>query len=247
MMHPLGKAETLVARTARALGELSLEHAAGDFLGAEEELLHRLGVSRPTLRQAAKIAENNRLVAVRRGVRGGIYAARPDANDAIGTLARFLRLRGAELKDVMAVSRLVLEEAAALSCDCPDEALRHKLLVHLERIDDCPDDTVRGTIERETAFAGLIAAMSGNPVMEVVIAIGFSFGMEEERSRLFDNPRFRAESRNMQRELCRAILDHDGDIARLLMRRRTDAFVRWLTDNGPATEFPPDMTAKPPG
>ena len=61
-MYQTVHAESLVARTARELAELSLAHEDGDFIGAEDDLLSRLGVSRPTLRQAAKIAENDRLI-----------------------------------------------------------------------------------------------------------------------------------------------------------------------------------------
>lgn len=229
-MHPLAKPETLVARTARALGELSLDTEEGTFLGAEEELLHRLGVSRPTLRQAAKIAENDRLIAVRRGLRGGFYATRPDANDAIRALARYLRLKGTRLGDVMAVSRLVLQEAAALACACRDDTLRAQLARHVDDLNHVADDSIAATIARESTFAQLIAQMSGNPMIEVVMGIGFSFGMQEERSRLFDEPANRARSRQMQQELCRVILAGDADIARLMMGRRTEAFVGWLTE-----------------
>lgn len=227
-MHAPAKKETLVSCTARALGELSLEHDAGAFLGAEEDLLARLGVSRPTLRQAAKIAENDRLITVRRGLRGGFYATRPDADDAIRALARFLRLRGARLADTVAVSRLVLEEAVALACNCGDEDLRDALAAHLRGLDGPARDGVAEAIAGETAFAELISRMSGNPVIEVVVAIGFSFGMQEESSRLLREAGQREASREMRRGLCLAVLARDAEIARLLMRRRTEAFVGWL-------------------
>src|SRR3546814_4388112 len=91
------RAETLASRTARALADLSLAAAPGDHLGAEDDLLQRFGVSRPTLRQAAKLVERDRLISIRRGIKGGYFAERHDARDAIQSLARFLRLRGATL------------------------------------------------------------------------------------------------------------------------------------------------------
>lgn len=84
MVNPLSDiGSSRVAHTARLLAALSLATGAGDFLGAEDELLARLGVSRPTLRQAAKIVENERLISVRRGTKGGLYAARPDVADVL--------------------------------------------------------------------------------------------------------------------------------------------------------------------
>jgi len=174
MQHTI-HAESLVARTARTLSQISLESENGEFLGAEDDLLVRLGVSRPTLRQAAKIAENDRMISVRRGIRGGFYASRPDADDAIRTLARFLRLRGATLSDIMTVSRRISEEAAALASACQDAGLRARLEEFMARIDQ--NDTPATVIAADSELARLVAAMSGNTVIELVMAIGYSFGM----------------------------------------------------------------------
>src|SRR3546814_19662953 len=107
-----GRAETLAGRTARALADLSLAAAPGDHLGAEDDLLQRFGVSRPTLSQAAKLVERDRLISIRRGIKGGHFAERPDARDAIKSLARFLRLRGATRGAVTQVTSPVSEGAA---------------------------------------------------------------------------------------------------------------------------------------
>ena len=92
----MNQSHTLVAKTARRLAELSLASDAGAYLGAEADLLQQLEISRPTLRQAAKIVESDRLISVRRGVKGGFYAERPNAQDAIKALARYLRMNGAQ-------------------------------------------------------------------------------------------------------------------------------------------------------
>ena len=152
--------ETLVARTAHELARLSMDAEDGAFLGGEDELLGKLGVSRPTLRQAAKIVENDRLISVRRGIRGGVYAARPDAQDAIRTLARYLRLRGATLADILVVSRQVSEEAVALACGCMDTALRDRLEAFGATIEE--NDTPAAIIKAEGDLVSLVAQMSGN-------------------------------------------------------------------------------------
>lgn len=217
---------TLVSRTAKELARISMEQEEGAFIGAEEDLLRRLGVSRPTLRQAAKIAENDRLIDVRRGIRGGFYASRPSADDAIRTLARFLRLRGATLAQIMDVSRLVAERAAELASGCQDPALRARLRAFLDRIDQ--NDTRAALIEAEAELVRLIAAMSGNPTIELVMAIGYSFGMDEENSDLFRDSERRQMARKFQRDLVAAILEGDADIARLMMKRRAAAIAEWV-------------------
>jgi GntR family transcriptional regulator, transcriptional repressor for pyruvate dehydrogenase complex len=225
-MQPTGFAETLVLRTARELSKLSLEHEDGAFIGAEDELLARLSVSRPTLRQAAKIAENDRLISVRRGIKGGFYASRPDAEDAIRTLARYLRLNGATLLDIMAVSRLVAEEAAGLACLCADAALRESLTKFAAGIDQA--DSAAALIVAESRLARLVSQMSGNPAIELVMAIGYSFGMEEQSTTLYRTPEHREVARKLQHGLCQAILDRDADVARLMMRRRSAIMANWI-------------------
>lgn len=225
MQHVI-HAESLVARTARALSQLSQESADGEFLGAEDDLLARLGVSRPTLRQAAKIAENDRMISVRRGIRGGFYASRPDANDAIRTLARYLRLKGASLLDIMAVSRPVSEEAAVLACSCEDEAERAALRRFAAGIDHA--DTPGALIEAEAQMAKLISRMSRNPAIELVMAIGYSFGMQEQGMVLYHDAEQREQARKLQLALCEAILDRDAELARLMMRRRATTMAGWI-------------------
>lgn len=225
MSQPV-QAETLVARTARDLATISLEHENGAFIGAEDDLLARLGVSRPTLRQAAKIAENDRLISVRRGIKGGFYASRPDAQDAIRTLARFLRLKGAKLSDILAVSRLVSEEAGMLACRCENQDLREKLARFAGRIDE--NDSPAALIGAEAELVQIIAEMSGNPAIELVMAIGFSFGMDEQRGGLYRSTEHRETARKLQLQLCQAILDRDPDIAGVLMRRRSAVMQQWI-------------------
>jgi len=220
--------ETLVERTAEALGELSMEAQEGAFLGAEDDLLQKLGISRPTLRQAAKIAQNNCLITVRRGIKGGFYAARPDAADAISTLVRFLRIRGASMNHVLSVSRSVSEQAAGLAADCRDPELRQQMMDFAASIDD--NDTPETIIRAESTLAKIIAQMSGNPVIELVMAIGYSFGREEQAVALYRLPEDRAQARKLQHDLCRSILYDDADVAALMMRRRSDRVEEWISD-----------------
>lgn len=218
--------ETLASRTARALVSLSLAAEPGDYLGAEGDLLGRLGVSRPTLRQAAKMVERDRLISVRRGTNGGFFAERPDARDAIQSLARFLRIRGASLADVIQVTRPISEEAAVGAARLRTDDDVARLREFVATID--ARDTPRELIVAEVEMARMLARMSGNPVVELVMEIGYSFGLDERGSDLYADADRRERTRAMQRSLCNAIIDGDADIARLMMRRRSEQFDAWL-------------------
>jgi len=222
------RTETLASRTARALADLSLAAAPGDHLGAEDDLIQRFGISRPTLRQAAKLVERDRLISIRRGIKGGYFADRPDARDAIQSLARFLRLKGATLGNVIQVTRPVSEEAAVAAATRRNDADVERLRAFLATVDD--RDTPRDLIAAEVELARLIAGISGNPVVELVMEIGYSFGLDEEGSDLYGDPDRRARTRAMQRSLCQAIIDGDPEVARLMMNRRSRQFDEWLGD-----------------
>lgn len=224
------RTETLASRTARALADLSLAAAPGDHLGAEDDLIQHFGISRPTLRQAAKLVERDRLISIRRGTKGGYFAERPDARDAIQSLARFLRLKGATLGHVIQVTRPVSEEAAVAAAERRSGADVERLRAFVATIDN--RDTPRDLIAAEVELGRLIAGMSGNPVVELVMEIGYSFGLDEEGSDLYAAPDRRARTRAMQRSLCQAIIDGDPEVARLMMNRRSRQFDEWL--GGPA-------------
>lgn len=225
--------ETLASRTARALANLSLAADPGAYLGAEDDLLGRFGISRPTLRQAAKMVERDRLISIRRGIKGGYFAERPDARDAIQSLARFLRIKGATLADVIHVVRPVSEEAVAAAARRRTDTDVARIRDFLAALDE--RDSPRDMIAAELEMSRLIADMSGNPVVELVMEIGYSFGREENGD-LYADPGRRAYTRDMQRKICLAIIDGDADIARLMMRRRSEQFDAWLSSPVAAQE-----------
>lgn len=219
-------ADTLVARTARALSALSLAEQEGSYLGAEDDLLARLGVSRPTLRQAAKIVESDRLISVRRGLRGGFYAERPNAADAIRSLARYLRLNGASLADIVQVTRPVSEEACALAAVNATDSQRERMLSFAAQIDT--RETRLDIVAAETALGRMIAEMSGNPAIQLITEISFAFGMEEQDLGFFASEADRAEAKRTQHAICDAILARDPDVARVMVRRRGAMINGWL-------------------
>ena len=221
---------TLVANVVQLLEELSLAHEEGEPLGAEDALLARFGVSRPTLRQAAKVAEAERLISVRRGLRGGFYAARPDAFDAIRAPARYLRLHDATLRHMHAVSRLLAPEIAALAAACDDEAMIAELkALHGELVGrDGEADSVRAMIESETTLGSIMVRMTLNPVMALINQISFAFGNLERDLKFYREAADRRETRRLQLAMCEALLAHDEAAARAVAIERIALVAGWI-------------------
>lgn len=238
---PRGRSDSLVVRTARALADLSLAATDGAYLGAENDLLEKLGISRPTLRQAAKIVESDRLIVVKRGLKGGFFATRPDARDAIRAPALYLRMNGAQIGHVHAVTRLISEEAAAEAARCNDPALRAQLAALRASIesDAVADETPAEVIQRETELARLLGEMSGNPAILLFMEIVYAFGFLSKNLKFYHRAEDRLANRIRQRGLCDAVLSQDVDVARLMMRRRSDLVSGWIA------EFNVDSGASP--
>src|ERR1700710_1142318 len=105
------KTAELVAGTLRRMvvdGQLK----DGDFLPNEAELMAHFGVSRPTLREAVRVLESERLVEVRRGSRTGARVRVPGPEIVARPAGLLLELSGATIGDVR-VARSGIEPLAA--------------------------------------------------------------------------------------------------------------------------------------
>ena len=224
-------AETMVARTVRRLIDLSLGSVEGAHLGSQNDLLTQFGVSRPTLRQAAKVVESGRLITVRRGVNGGVFASRPVAADAVQAPALFLRLQNIDIVHAHDTVRLLLTHAAGLAATCEDAALRARLAAFGAQVARraATPETPAEAAETETAIAKLMAEMSGNPALQLFIDILFTFGPFTRWSPLRDMPAAdQNERRRLLWHLCDAILTRDAAAAADICGRRSDLAARSL-------------------
>ncbi|PVX63321.1 UNVERIFIED_ORG: GntR family transcriptional regulator [Nocardia globerula] len=84
----------------------------GDHLPHEAELMEHFSVSRPTLREAVRVLEAERLVEVRRGSRTGARVCVPGPEIVARPASLLLELSGATVSDVL-VAREAIEPAAA--------------------------------------------------------------------------------------------------------------------------------------
>lgn len=156
---PAPKAASLVAAQIRkqiVMGEL----AEGDTLPSEAEMVKRLGVSRPTLRQAFRILETEHLIVVQRGSRGGGTVFRPSTKLAGRYLSDLLRYRTTTLRDVLA-AQLMIEPAAVgqVARDRDDDIVeRLQKLVSEGAGED-------GAAESAGDFHVELVSLVGNPVL----------------------------------------------------------------------------------
>jgi GntR family transcriptional regulator, transcriptional repressor for pyruvate dehydrogenase complex len=167
------KTAELVARTLRRMivdGRLE----DGDFPPHESELMAHFQVSRPTLREAVRVLESERLVEVRRGSRTGARVRVPGPEIVARPAGLLLELSGATLADVM-TARIAIEPAAAklLAESGTDDA--HEELDRLVR--QIPDAWETGDLARASAHLHRrMVELSGN------VTLGMIAGMLHEIS-----------------------------------------------------------------
>lgn len=120
-MSDRGKTAIRVA-TERLRG-LSLAADDGALLGSEDALVARLGFSRSTVRQVARLLEREGLLKVRKGPNGGYFAARPDAETIQAAVSAYLETLEMDREDVTAIaSALWVEVVRKAAANHSDEA-----------------------------------------------------------------------------------------------------------------------------
>jgi len=223
-----------VAWVVRQLESLSLRHEEGELIGSEPVLLERLGISRPTLRQAAKVAAAARMISVRPGLHGGYYAARPTAKDSIRMPARYLRLQGATLRHVHEVSVELFPGLAALATKCENERLWAELTALRAALAKRPGETedIRGMIESEVALGTVLAEMTENPLRLLIHHILIEFGDLEQELKFYRDEGDRRCTRQLQLKLCDAVLARDEEDARAIAGARLRMLGEWINRAG---------------
>jgi DNA-binding FadR family transcriptional regulator len=218
------KAAELIADAVRAQiarGELR----PGSPLPNETELLAHFQVARPTVREALRILEAERLVEIVRGARGGARVREPDIRAASAHCALLLQLQGATIADVYEV-RLMLEPAAArLAAErAPGEAARalEAVIAAEERIVDQAESLATLAMQ----FQETLVDASGNATFIMLVRLLHDLVARQAVSRtpMIDvddagRDRLRRRLIGAQRDVTAAIAGGRGPDAEKLWRR----------------------------
>lgn len=170
-------------------GILSGEIAAGSRLPSERSLMTEFQVSRPTIREALRIAEYVGLITVRQGDPGGpVVVGRPSAGVA-HIFDGLLRADRTALIDLLEI-RMVLEGTAALLAS-ERSARQHTALRGAYQTMETATE-LADFVEADAGFHYKLAEISGNRLLPLIldslrepilrlIAAGLARGEQEER------------------------------------------------------------------
>lgn len=217
--------ETTEPRTrtaARRLRALSLAAPEGSFLGSEAELITRLGVSRPTFRQAARLVEHEQLLAITRGVGGGFHARRPDISSVVNSAVTYMLTEKVRMSDLFSASTALTIEAARLSANSRDAAHHARIAELAKRLAPTVRDTQTWADfhREETEILELLCEMSGNGALNLLLRVLFQFGSTGFPVGIFHGRDDLMQVRRTSRlQMLRAILDRDAQVVMVVMYR----------------------------
>lgn len=191
------------------------EYAVGDKLPTERELAEKMGISRPTIREALIALEVEGRVRIRVG--SGIYVTEPPGNEPLPASGEgpFELLRAREF----------IEAAIA------EEAARHVTAEHVAEMDEVLDRMAgqdhpnRATIELDRRFHTTVAAMLDNAVLVRVVGELFDQRMNpyfERLSSYFEDRETWQAALEEHRAVRDAIAAGDPAAARAAMREHLE-------------------------
>lgn len=161
-------------RAASLLRERILTAPEGDYLGSESAIAAQIGISLPTLRQAARLLEHEQLLVIKPGKGGGYFSRRPDISSAIKSASQYLSSKDlvsdAQFMDTAdPIVLKIVEEAARCKVDSLNRELER--FVTRERANAknllAPEESFKVTAELMT----LLGKMAGNTLLELFVRI----------------------------------------------------------------------------
>lgn len=141
----------------------------GELLPAESKLMEEYGVSRPTIREAFRILEAERLISVARGARGGALIHAPDPQLISAYTLLVLEADRTTVAEVFNTQRLIeppLAREIALNGPA-DAAARLQEKLDLER---ATSDDIAAFNSAVTGFHQTIVELSGNRPLILMMA-----------------------------------------------------------------------------
>lgn len=230
------KPNSAVNQAADALRSYALSMNEDAFIGSEEELIERLGVSRPTLRQASAQVMQENLISIRRGPGGGYFARVPNSMTVSRIAAIYLRSRDAGLEEIIHALKPIRIEIALLASRNRDPERRQELRAFLEAEAEYAkggDHSYRAFLRSEREFSKVLGLMSGNSVLSLFLNILYDFTalLRRDEDVLLNRPERVEAYRELRARMARAIFEGDEEIVIVTSRRCSEVISEWMRED----------------
>jgi GntR family transcriptional repressor for pyruvate dehydrogenase complex len=225
---------TAVGKVVHRLRDQALNTTPGELIGSEDHLVTTLGVSRPTLRQAAALVGQEQLLVVRRGVGGGYFARRPDTEAVAHMAAIYLQARQTTLGEIIKAVEPIKTEMAALAARNRDSEMIQQWREYQARDQEAERaGGYREFLKSERQFGRLIGEGCQNRVLELFLKTLYDFcaSIRREEDVYRDHPDRVHEYWSRRQMLVQAIIDGDPEVAHLAGSRCAKMVTDWMVED----------------
>lgn len=141
---------------------------AGAKIPNEFELAQRIGVGRGTVREAIKLLVSKQILEIRRGAGTFVSERQGVVDDPLGFL--FVKEKGKLARDLLDVRMMLEPEIAMMAAEKATKEQAEALLAQCDRVEQA---ILAGEdhIQADIAFHRMIAACSGNIVVEKLVPV----------------------------------------------------------------------------
>jgi DNA-binding GntR family transcriptional regulator len=225
--------KTALDAAAARLRAAVLAHESGAFLGNEDALQALLGVSKPTMRQAARLLEREGLIRVKRGNNGGYFGARPDPDFIEATISTYLEVLNAAPADMTTIASVLWVEAVRRATTLKTDESRALASRFRNKVTRLPDSTgFSELLELEQKIRAAVFKLINSPYIELIFRINANFArrhfsnVPSARDNTPEHLAFVASWRKTKLKELDAISDGDQEVATLLAQRTRDLLHR---------------------
>jgi GntR family transcriptional regulator, transcriptional repressor for pyruvate dehydrogenase complex len=155
---------------------MALTFPEGELIGSEDDVIAHLGVSRVTVRQAARLLERDGLLLVKRGKKGGYFSARPGLDMMEAVVCAYLETLGIGAAHTGGVATALWVESvrqATLADRTKAIAAARKLQDLVEALP--PEASMGAIAEAEHAFRGQIFDLIDGNYLRTIFQINAAF------------------------------------------------------------------------
>jgi GntR family transcriptional repressor for pyruvate dehydrogenase complex len=148
----------------------------GALIGSEDSLVDLLGVSRSTLRQAARLLEREGLLRVKRGLNGGYYGSRPDAKTIQTAVSAYLLTHDASHEDVSAVASVLWVEVLRRAATLNNRSARKFAEGYRQQVLELDENaTLQEVVQLEERIRDAMFELIESPYMQLLFHINATF------------------------------------------------------------------------
>jgi DNA-binding FadR family transcriptional regulator len=170
------KNKSAIDIAASQLRSIVLAAEEGALIGSEEGLIEKLGVSRATVRQVARLLEREGLLRVRRGINGGYFGTRPDIRVIETSVSAYLELVHTNPEDITSIASALWVEVVRRAAALKNKKSKAFAAEHLQSVRALRSDaSFYEVLHVDEAARKAMFQLISSPYIELIFQINTAF------------------------------------------------------------------------